>query len=234
MITIILKIINCIFRFCFVQPEYFYTFIIIILLCFFPYIFTCFWISCIVMKCISLEIHGYRISGIYADQKTFTLHFIEVLASVIYCRPDGNHQFNSHIFQFFDHCIRIRPVCRVKFPFALHWPVKEVNNYYRNREVTAFIFSCYFKKFFLCLITKFALPESHCIFRHHRNFACCICISFFDFGRCVTCCDPIIQFLGRKCFPCCNIFAKIYTSYSRIIPQESISKTRKHERNTCL
>ena len=26
--------------------------------------------------------------------------------------------------------------------------MKEVNNYYRNREVTAFIFSCYFKKFF--------------------------------------------------------------------------------------
>ena len=186
------------------------------------------------MKCISLEIHGNRISGIYADQKALTLHFIKILTSVINCWPYRNHQFNSHFLQLFDHCIRIRPVCRVKFPFALHWPMEEINYDHRNRKITTLVLSCYLKKFFLCLVTKLALPESHCIFRHHRNFTCCICISFFDFSRCVTCCDPVIQFFGRKRFPCCNVFSKVYTSYSGIVPKESISKTGKHKWNTGL
>ena len=53
MITIVFKIVNRIFWFCFIQPENFNSFVIIIFLSFFPYIFSCFWICRVILNGIS-------------------------------------------------------------------------------------------------------------------------------------------------------------------------------------
>ena len=192
MITIIIKIICRIFRFCLIQPEYFDSFLIIILFCFAPDVFSCRRICGIKVNRSSLEIQPHAESSFCTDKIPFFQHFPIVLTGFIYCRPDRHHQFNPHFLQFPNHGIRIRPIYRVKFPLPLLRPVEEINDDQINGKVPSLIFLRHLQQLFLCLITEFALPETKPIFRHHRNFSGYCRICFLNFRRCISSHYPII------------------------------------------
>ena len=192
MITVVFKVINCILRLCFVQPENLYALVIIILLCFAPYILSCFRVCGIILNGIA------HIGVIDTDtlfhscKKSLCLHFRKVFTLIIYHRPDRNHQFDSHFLQFPDHCVRIRPVSGIKSPISLLWPVEKVYYDHVNRNPSSLILSGYFQQLLLGLIAELALPESHTVFRHHGDFSCSIGIGFLNFCRCIPRSDPIV------------------------------------------
>ena len=109
-ITVIVKIVNTVFRLRLIQPENLYPFLIIIFLRLLPYIFPGFRVGSIIVDGVSLEVHCDTEAPVGANQIALLLHLLKVLAPIVHRRPNGNHQFYSHPFQFFYHAVRVRPV----------------------------------------------------------------------------------------------------------------------------
>ena len=74
-------------------------------------------------------------------------------------------------------------------------PVEKVYHDHIYRQLSAVILPCHLQDFFLSHITEFALPESHTVFRHHRNFSRSIGIGLLNLCRGVSCSDPIVHLL---------------------------------------
>ena len=150
-------------------------------------------------------------------------HLFIILALLIHGGPDGYHQFDSHPLQFLHHGFQIRPVILIEFPVALMRPMEIVRHDHINRKASALVFPRHLQQFFLGLIAKLALPESHSIIWHHRHLARGICICLFDLGGRIPCGDPIIHLSGGMCDPFRQVLSKGDASDRRIVPEHSIA-----------
>ena len=137
-ITIIIKIVSAVFRLRHVQPEYTNAFVIIVFLNLIPKVFSCFRIRHITGNRRALEIQTYTSASFRTDQISLFEHFIIIFTFRIHGWPDGNHQFHTHFLQLLNHCIRIRPVYRIKFPVSLLFPVEVINHNKIQRQISSF------------------------------------------------------------------------------------------------
>ena len=96
------------------------------------------------------------------------------------------------------------------------------------------MFSRYSKDLFLISVTKFTLPVSQTIFRHHGRAAGCHGILRNDLCRGIPCSDKVIQLLGTVGHPLGLVGTKGYCTDSRVIPEKSVASAGNIEGNTCL
>ena len=96
MIPVIVKIVNRIFRFGFIQPKDFNAFVVIVFLCFSPYILSGLRIRRIVVNGVSHIVHTDSQTALRTNQIALLLHFLKVFAAIVDCWPNGHHQFDSH------------------------------------------------------------------------------------------------------------------------------------------
>ena len=223
-VAVVLKIIDRIFRFCFVQPEDPDPFIEVVLSDLVPDIFPCFRVGCVKMNCIS---HVQAVDPdalLYSREKATGFHFLIVLTQEINHRPDGNHQLDPHLFQFTDHSVRIRPVGLVESPVSLLWPVEEVSNNDIQRDISSLVFPCHFQQFLLRLVTQLALPEAQSVLGHHGDCSRHPGVGFLDHGRRVTRTDPVIQFFRGIGLPGRQVLCEIHSADRGIVPEETVSE----------
>ena len=233
-IAIVFKIINRVLRLRLIQPENLNTLVVVIFLDLLPYVLTCLRIG-------RIELDRVAHIGVvdphtlfHAGQQSLCLHLVKVLALVVYHRPYRYHQLNAHLLELCNHCIRIRPVGRIKSPVALLRPVEEIDHDHIDRNTTTMIFSCHLKQLLLGLIAQLALPESKSVLRHHRHLTGRIRISLFDLCRCIACGDPVVQFLRGLYLPGRDVLIEADSSDRRIVPEEAVTKRGKCKRHTCL
>ena len=148
-VSVIVKIIRAVFRLRLIQPEAADTLLIIIFLTFLPHKFLCARMGRIVEDCISHPRHVVLIAAVRIDQIAHLTHGTEILAALIDGRPDRDNRLDSHLFQLFYHCFRIRPVSRLKLEVALSGPVEEIDDDGIHRQASSLVLSRHRQKLVL-------------------------------------------------------------------------------------
>ena len=97
LITVVLEIINAVFRLCHIQPEEFGTLIIIIFLDLLPDIRSCIRVGCIEEDFISTAEHRQRYTVLRANQIALLFHLLEVFGINVNGRPYRHNNLNSHL-----------------------------------------------------------------------------------------------------------------------------------------
>ena len=169
-----------------------------------------------------------------AGQITQFLHLGEVFRILVYRGPNGNHQGNSHLVQFFHHGFRVWPVHRVEFPFALFGPVEKVDDNLVNGQIPPLILSGDVQQFFLGLIAQLTLPEAKTIFRHSGYRAGDGCVAGNQFLGGVSCNHPVVQGLGCVGFQGGGVLAEHCPTDCRVVPQKTIAPGGNQKRHTGL
>ena len=233
-VAVIVKIIRTVFRLSLIQPEAADALLIIIFLTFLPHKFLCARMGRIVEDCISHPCHVVLIAAVRIDQIAHLIHGTEILAALIDGRPDRDNCLDSHLFQLFYHCFRIRPVSRLKLEVALSGPVEEIDDDGIHRQASSLVLSRHRQKLILSAVTQLALPVSKTILRHHRGTPCCSRILLLDFRRRIARCDKVIQLFRTFGTPLCLVGSERRCTDRRVVPEKTVASAGNHKRNTCL
>ena len=142
-IAIVFKVINTVIRLRIIQPEGINSVVVVILLAYFPYIFSCFGIEGIDLHAIPLIVVGLCSTALCPDQQSFFHHRFKILALTVNRRPYGYDNLDPHRVQFIHHCLGVRPVFFVKFPITLQRPMEKVNHDLIDLNAFLLVLACY-------------------------------------------------------------------------------------------